>query len=105
MQYEKVHPLDPQEDEIRVMADRSKGFVDVAEYENNRKDFKQLDSVQAQNKDQHRIKSSKCLKDLLKETQPNTPTSTNASSGDFRDERNLVVVFLKIASFKRFLDD
>ena len=103
MQYEKVHPLDPQEDEIHSMADRSKGFVDVAEYENNRKDFKQLDSVQAQNKDQRRIKTSKCLRDLLKETQPNTPT--NSSGGDFRDERNLVVIFIKIASFKRFLDN
>lgn len=49
-QYEKVHPIDPQ-DVMDKMEQESKQFIDIAEYEGNKKSLKQLKSVECHKKE------------------------------------------------------
>ncbi|KAI4317580.1 hypothetical protein L6164_025441 [Bauhinia variegata] len=87
--YEKVHPIDPQEDVMHIMADESKEFRDIAEYEDHGKALKQLNFVQVQSKEDIRISSIKPLKDMLKDTQSNTPTSEDSCYDHFKHRRDL----------------
>ncbi|TKY72593.1 E3 ubiquitin-protein ligase LIN- isoform X1 [Spatholobus suberectus] len=88
MQYEKVHPLDPQ-DVMHTMEQESKQFIDIAEYEGHKKALKQLKSVQCHSKEDQTISSIKYFRDMLKEAHSKTPVPVDAFYEDFRDRKNL----------------
>lgn len=71
MQYEKVHPHDPQ-DVMDTMEQESKRFMDIVDYEGQQKALKQLNSVQCHNKEHQTISSIKGLKDVLRKAHSKT---------------------------------
>ena len=91
MQYEKVHPLDPQNVMHSVEHD-SKRIIDIAEYKDHKKALKQLNSVQSHNKEHQGISSTKHLKDIFKEARSKTPASVDSCYEDFRNNMNLVTI-------------
>ncbi|ESW10915.1 hypothetical protein PHAVU_009G249000 [Phaseolus vulgaris] len=86
--YKKVHPFDSQ-DVMHAMEHESKQFMDVAEYEGDKKALKQLKSVEYQSKENQTISSIKCFKDMMIETHSKTPVSVDAFFKDFRARKDM----------------
>lgn len=86
--YEKVHPLDPQ-DVMHSMAQESKQFMDIAEYEDHKKASSQLKAVQYCRKEDQTISSIEYFKDMMKEAHSKTPVSVDACCENFRDKRDM----------------
>jgi len=89
MQYKKVHPFDSQ-DVMQAKEHESKQFMDVAEYEGDKKALKQLKSVEYQSKENQTISSIKCFKDMMIEAHSKTPVSVDAFFKDFRARKDMV---------------
>lgn len=77
MQFEKVHPLDPLENISVASAEESK----VSTYLRNLL----VD-------DKSRTSDIRCLRDILKESQSNTPISSSSTRTEFIDEEDFQVV-------------
>ena len=89
MQYKKVHPLDSQ-DVMHTMEHESNQFMDIAEYEGDKKALKQLKSVEYHSKENQTISSIKCFKDMMIEAHSKTPVSVDAFYKDFRARKDMV---------------
>jgi len=89
MQYKKVHPLDSQ-DVMHTMEHESSQFMDIAEYEGDKKALKQLKSVEYHDKEIQTISSIKGFKDMMIEAHSKTPVSVDAFYKDFRARKNMV---------------
>ncbi|KAK4265773.1 hypothetical protein QN277_026785 [Acacia crassicarpa] len=83
--YEKVHPLDLQEDVNPVMTDDINEFMDIAKSKDHRKALAQL-----HRKKHQRVSSFECFKDMLTEAQSSISTSVDSCYEDFSDKRDLV---------------
>lgn len=76
MQFQKVHPLDPQESIIDSTGDKAKASRDNTEIQDYRKALNNSDQVSRQ--DIKRSSNIKCLQDMLMESQSDTPTSDDS---------------------------
>lgn len=74
--FQKVHPLDPQESIIDSTGDKAKASRDNAEIQDYRKALNNSDQVSRQ--DIKRSSNIKCLQDMLMESQSDTPTSDDS---------------------------
>ncbi|XP_028751660.1 putative E3 ubiquitin-protein ligase LIN-1 isoform X2 [Neltuma alba] len=83
--YDKVHPLDIQEDVTTVMTDKVNGLMDIARSKDHWKALYQL-----HRKKHKRISSIECFKDMLLEARSSIPTSIDSCHEDLRDKRDLV---------------
>ena len=101
IQFEKVHPLDPQEDISKSMTNETQASRKDKESQIHSKAIKDWDHIpglQLQSLQLYRNKSIKHLQDVLKESQSDTPTSVNLGYIDFEDEYDLEVIFQKTLS-------
>lgn len=89
MQYEKVHPLDLQEDVTPVMTDEEvTGFMDIAKSKDHWKALAQL-----HRRKHKRVSSIECFREMMIEAQSSVPTFLDSYFEDFRDKRDLVTIF------------
>ncbi|GKV31484.1 hypothetical protein SLEP1_g40169 [Rubroshorea leprosula] len=101
--YEKVNPLEPQEDAIHGMTDGSKASSTVQENHVCTKAIKELDQIsrlQPQNSVLDRNSGTKYLKDMLKESQSDTATSVDSWGIDFEEENDLEATMEETESLK-----
>ncbi|XVF28298.1 hypothetical protein REPUB_Repub15cG0018100 [Reevesia pubescens] len=92
IKFEKVHPLDPQQDIIKSIAYETQASRKDKENQSHSKAMKDWDHIprlQLQSIQLYRNKSIKRLQDMLKESQSNTPTSVNSGYIDFEEEYDL----------------
>lgn len=94
MQLEKVHPLDPQAYVTPQMSEKSK-VSDIVEFQDPIEAPTYLDQVYSESTTRT---SSKCLQDLLTESQSDTPISENSCNSSSSEEDNFQVVSDNIIS-------
>ena len=92
MQFEKVHPIDPQEYATHNMAEESKvsdamGFIEHIEAHTD------LDRVLRE--EVNRSLDIRCLQDLLTESQSDAPISEDSCNGGSADEDEYEVISVK----------
>lgn len=97
--FEKVHPLDPQGYITPITSKKSKES-DIVELEDPTEAH--TDSEQVYSEPEART-SSKCLQDLLTESQSDTPISKNSCSSSSSDEDDFEVISDKISFYQVFL--
>ncbi|KAK9287667.1 hypothetical protein L1049_016105 [Liquidambar formosana] len=83
--FEKVHPMDPLGHITDEMTDKAKAFRDISEFQDYGKASKNLDQVC--NGKIKIISNMKCIQDVLKESQSDTPISVDSYS-DFSAEED-----------------
>lgn len=97
IQYEKVHPVDPQDVITESMKNETQASTKAKENHvlcKAIKDWDHIPRLQLQSMQLYRDTSSKRLQDVLKESQSDTP-SVNSGFIDFEDEYDLEVIFQK----------
>lgn len=97
--FEKVHALDPQGYITPITSKKSK-VSDIVELEDPTEAH--TDSEQVYSETEART-SSKCLQDLLTESQSDTPISENSCSSSSSDEDDFEVISDKISFYQVFL--
>lgn len=96
-----MHPLDPQ-DIIDEMVEKPKAASEVPEFEDHRKDGRssdQLSKFQVHNGELKRNSSIRCLQDLLKESQSDTPTSEDSCYNDSQSGSDMEVIAPKTLQY------
>ena len=96
-----MHQLDPQEDITTSMTYEIQASRKDKENQVHSKairDWDQIPRLQLERMQLNRNKSIKCLQDVLKESQSDTPTSVNSVYIDFEDEYDFEVIFQKTLS-------
>ncbi|XVF62574.1 hypothetical protein PTKIN_Ptkin09bG0019300 [Pterospermum kingtungense] len=90
--FEKVHPLDPQDDitnSMRFGTEASRNDKENQIQSNAMKDWDHIPRLQLPSLQPYRTKSIKCLQDMLKESQSDTSTPVNSGFMDFEHDDDL----------------
>lgn len=99
MQFEKVHPLDPQEHVSHNVEEESK-VSDIMQIQEHTEALADIDQVHA---DKLKIRSNiRYLQDLLTESKSDTPISEDANSSGSADEDKHEVSLVTIILFRYF---
>lgn len=89
MQFEKVHPLDPQENIPAASAEESNAHPYIPQLQDQKTALANLDKFIAG--DMTKTSNIKCLQDILEESQSNTPISSDSCNSDFVEEDDFEV--------------
>ncbi|KAJ9154514.1 hypothetical protein P3X46_027837 [Hevea brasiliensis] len=82
----KLHPFGPQQYTVDDTAEKPKTCTEIRELQDDNKAFNQLDQVPKLKIQTEKYKSIKCLKEVLLESQSDTPTSANSSYSYYLEE-------------------
>ena len=96
MQHEKVHPFDSQENPA-IDTDKPKTCLEIQEIQEDNEalaHFNQAPTLKIQAEKQENYTSFRCLKEVLMESQSNTPTSVNSCCSYYLEEDEEEVIVL-----------